>query len=95
VNGAERATSGRAKCRSCRETIAKDTWRIPLVYWEEGRFEASGFVHSSCVREYFGTTEILSRVGRFSPGLSDEELGELRGELERAEEDSTTAEQSE
>jgi hypothetical protein len=82
VNGAERASSGRAKCRSCRETIPKDSWRIPLVYWEEGRFEPSGFVHARCAREYFGTVDVLARVKRFSPGLSEGELDELRAELE-------------
>jgi hypothetical protein len=84
VNGAERATSGRATCRSCRETIAKGSWRISLVYWEEGRFEPSGFVHARCAGGYFETTDILARVRRFSPGLSDEELGGLRAELEAA-----------
>ena len=82
VNGAERASSGRATCRSCRETIAKDAWRIPLVYWEEGRFAPSGFVHAGCAREYFGTPDILARIQRFSPDLSEAELGELRAELE-------------
>jgi hypothetical protein len=84
VNGAERATSGRAKCRSCRETIAKDTWRIPLVYWEEGRFEPSGFVHAACAREYFGTRDLIARLRRFSPRLSEEELRELRAEMKRS-----------
>ena len=82
VDGAERATSGRAKCRSCRETIAKDAWRIALVYWEEGRFSPSGYVHARCVSDYFETTDILSRVRRFAPGLSEEDVGELRTELE-------------
>ncbi|MCG6927171.1 MAG: hypothetical protein LJF30_17930 [Acidobacteria bacterium] len=82
VNGAERSPSGRAKCRSCREAIASDAWRIPLVFWEEGRFAPSGFVHARCARAYFETTDVISRVRRFSPGLSEEELGELRGEVE-------------
>ena len=82
VNGAERASSGRATCRSCRETIAKGSWRIPLVYWEEGRFEPSGFIHAGCARGYFDTSDILPRVRRFSPGLSEEDLGELKRELE-------------
>jgi hypothetical protein len=89
VNGAERATSGRATCRSCRETIPKDAWRIPLVYWEEGRFEPSGFIHAGCARDYFETTDVLPRVRRFAPGLSEEELDELGGELGRVEGEST------
>ena len=82
LSGAERATSGRAMCRSCRETIAKGAWRIPLVFWEEGRFEPAGFVHVRCVGDYLETTDVMVRVRRFSPKLSEEELEELRGELE-------------
>jgi hypothetical protein len=92
VNGAERATSGRAKCRSCRETIAKDSWRILLVYWEEGRFEPSGFVHARCAGQYFETTEILPRVRRFAPRLSEDELGALKAELLTAKGDSAEGE---
>jgi hypothetical protein len=92
VNGAERATSGRATCRSCRETIAKDSWRIPLVYWEEGRFEPSGFVHAGCAGEYFGTPDIVSRVRRFAPGLSEDDLGRLRAELETGTKGATAGE---
>jgi hypothetical protein len=82
VNGAERATSGRAKCRSCHGVIAKGAWRIPLVFWEEGRFAPSGFIHAGCARAYLDTTDVMSRVRRFSPGLSEGELEELSGELE-------------
>lgn len=32
LNGAERSPSGRARCRSCRASIAKGAWRISLVY---------------------------------------------------------------
>jgi hypothetical protein len=82
LSGAERATSGRAKCRSCRETIPRDAWRIPLVYWEEGRFEPSGFIHAGCAREYFETTVVMDRVRRFAPGLKESELDELGAEVE-------------
>jgi hypothetical protein len=84
VNGAERASTGRAKCRSCHETIAKDFWRIPLVFYEEGVFSASGFVHAGCAGAYFETTELLPAVRQFSPGLSEGQLEELAGELEAA-----------
>jgi hypothetical protein len=92
VNGAERATSGRATCRSCRETIAKGSWRIPLVYWEEGRFEASGFIHARCARGYFETIDILPRVRRFAPDLSEEELEELQAGMESGRDDSAAGE---
>src|SRR5262245_24357951 len=38
INGAERATSGRAECRSCRKPIAKGAWRISLVFYEDEAF---------------------------------------------------------
>lgn len=82
VNGAERASSGRATCRSCRETIAKGSWRIPLVYWEEGRFAPSGFVHARCAGAYFETTDVLPRVRRFAPTLEEADLRELEAELQ-------------
>ena len=44
IDGAARAPSGRARCRSCREMIAKGEWRFPLVYFEEGRFQPLGYV---------------------------------------------------
>ena len=34
------------------------------------------------VGDYLETTDVLARVRRFSPGLSEGELRELRGELE-------------
>jgi hypothetical protein len=80
IDGAERAPSGQAKCRSCRQPIAKGTWRIRLVYFEEGRFTAGGCVHLDCCRAYFESDDVREPVLHFSPGLSDGE----RGELERA-----------
>jgi ribosomal protein L37AE/L43A len=82
VNGAERASSGRASCRACRETIAKGSWRIPLVYWEEGRFAPSGFVHARCTEAYLATADVAARVRRFSPGLTEDDLRELEAELQ-------------
>jgi hypothetical protein len=81
VNGAERASTGRAKCRSCRETIARDSRHIPLVFYEEGLFPASGFLHARCAGAYFETTELLPAVRRFSPGLNEGQLEELAREL--------------
>jgi hypothetical protein len=81
INGAERSPSGRAQCRSCREAIAKDAWRIPLVFYENDRFEPSGFIHARCSQAYFETTDVLPRLRRFSRDLSEEDLGELQAEL--------------
>jgi hypothetical protein len=84
VNGAGRSPTGRAKCRSCREAIPKDAWRIGLVFYEEGQFAPSGFIHAGCARDYFETTDVMARVRRFSPGLGEGELAELAGELDRS-----------
>lgn len=78
---AERATSGRATCRACRQTIDKGAWRIALVYYEDGRFAPSGFIHVRCARAYLETTEVLPRIQHFSPALSQADLAEIQAEL--------------
>ena len=78
INGAERAPSGRARCRSCKQLIERGAWRIALVYFEEFRFEPSGFVHATCAREYFETTDLIERIKYFSPNLSASDLDDLK-----------------
>jgi len=78
---AERAPTGRATCRSCRELIEKGAWRISLVYYEDGRFMPSGFIHAGCARVYVETTDVLDRVRHFSPDLSEPDLVDLRAAL--------------
>jgi Poly(ADP-ribose) polymerase and DNA-Ligase Zn-finger region len=82
INGAERAPTARAQCRSCREAIAKGAWRIPLVFYEDGRFAASGFIHARCARAYFETADVLPRLRRFAPDLGDVDLRALQEELD-------------
>jgi Poly(ADP-ribose) polymerase and DNA-Ligase Zn-finger region len=82
IRAVERSPSGRARCRSCREAIAKDAWRITLAFYEEGRFVPSGCVHVGCARAYFETADILPRVRRFSPALSDDDLQAIAKEME-------------
>jgi hypothetical protein len=82
INGAERSPSSRAQCRSCREPIPKGAWRIPLVFYEEGRFAPSGFIHAPCSRAYFETTDVIPRLRRFSTRLRDEDIREIQAELE-------------
>jgi hypothetical protein len=82
LHGAERATSGRAHCRSCRELIAKGEWRLPLVFFEDYRFNPGGYLHARCARSYFETTAILDRVRHFSPELREAELAEVGGAIE-------------
>ncbi len=80
VDAASRAPSGRASCRACRSPIEKGTWRIGLVYYEDGRFVPSGFIHPGCAREYLETVDILPRVRHFSQRpnpLSEDEIRDL------------------
>ena len=81
INGVEKATSGRARCRSCREVISKGQWRIPLVFFEEGMFNASGFVHVTCSAQFFETTAILPYLEHFCEELKPEDLEEIKQAL--------------
>ena len=84
VNGAQRAPTGRSRCRSCREMIDKGAWRIALVYYQDGRFEPSGSIHTRCARAYFETVDVIGRLKHFSPELGEKDLAELGAELESA-----------
>jgi hypothetical protein len=78
IDGAERAPSAQAKCRSCREPIVRGSWRIRLVFYDEGRFAPGGFVHLDCRQAYFETDDVSDRVLHFSLDLSNGEREELR-----------------
>ncbi len=82
VDGAQRSPTGRARCRSCRESIGKGTWRIALVYYEEGRFDPGGFTHLTCAEEYLGTKDIMDRLAHFTNEPSADDLAEIRTVLE-------------
>jgi hypothetical protein len=77
VSTAGRASSGRAACRACKEAIAKDSWRIALVFYDDGRFAPSGFIHAGCTGSYIETTDILDRVKHFSPVAPGADLDAL------------------
>lgn len=77
IDGAERAPSGQATCRSCRELIERGSWRIRTVFYEEGRFSAGGYIHVACRKVYFETAEVLEPVLHFSPTLGDADRQEL------------------
>ena len=81
ATAAGRAASGRATCRSCKQIIEKDSWRIALVYFEDSRFSPSGFIHMRCATEYLETTEIFGRLKHISPQLTEAELAEIRAAL--------------
>ena len=76
IDGIERA-KGQATCRHCREPIAKGGWRVKLVFFEEGRFNPSGFIHLICAAPYFETNEFMEHALHFSPDLGDADRAEL------------------
>jgi Poly(ADP-ribose) polymerase and DNA-Ligase Zn-finger region len=78
IDGAERAPSGQAKCRHCHQPIEKGSWRIRVVFHEEGQFSPGGFIHLACRGAYFESEDLLEPVLHFSPGLADAEREELQ-----------------
>jgi hypothetical protein len=80
IAGAQRASSGRAHCRHCREIIEKGSWRFVLEIWEDGRFSPMGFIHARCARAYFGSGSAVARLRSLPHELSEAELGEIEKE---------------
>jgi hypothetical protein len=78
---AERASTGRAHCRECRQLIEKGAFRIALVIFEEPRFAPLGFLHLGCGEAYFGTPAFSKRLLRLSSKLGPEERAALTAEL--------------
>ncbi len=74
---AERASSGRARCRHCRELIEQGAWRISLQIFEEGRFTPVGTIHASCGVGYFGSEPPLERFTLPNNQLSPDELAQV------------------
>jgi hypothetical protein len=77
IDGAERTARGQARCRQCKEVIERGAWRIRLVFFEEGRFNPSGFIHATCSKAYFETDDIAEQVLYFSANLAEAEREEL------------------
>jgi hypothetical protein len=77
IDGADRAPTGQARCRHCREPIERASWRIRVVFYEEGRFSPGGFVHLACREPYFETSDVVERLLDLSPALDAEERAEL------------------
>jgi hypothetical protein len=78
---AERSKSGKARCRSCRETIPAGVMRLSLQMFEEGRASPIGFIHVECALAYFGTADIFDRAERLSPDLDDAAKKDLAAQL--------------
>ena len=88
LDGGGAAPTGRARCRSCKEPIEKDSARLGLAYYEEGFFSPSGFIHAGCARDYFEAAELaaaafMRRIRHFSPSLDEGELAALEAEIDR------------
>jgi hypothetical protein len=82
VDQVDRAPSGRATCRECRTPIEKGAWRISLLFWQDGRFSPSGFIHVTCAMAHLGTSDILDRLRHFGPMLTDDEAADVGRGLE-------------
>lgn len=74
---AERAPSGRARCRHCRRLIEQDHWRVPLIFFDEGSYSASGFIHANCARGYCETDDVVDAIVCFSMGLGVEAVATM------------------
>ncbi len=75
--GVERASSGRAHCRQCRELIAKGEHRLRLQMFEEGRMTPIGTIHVACAEPYFGTRDVLERIALLAPELDASDTAEI------------------
>jgi hypothetical protein len=51
------------------------------VFYEEGQFNPSGFIHFGCRKEYFETEDILEQLLHFSHALDDAARAELTAAL--------------
>jgi ribosomal protein L37AE/L43A len=78
---AERASSGRAKCRHCREPILQGAWRLSLHVFEEGRFTPIGTIHASCGVGYFGVEPPLERMKLPGAALDEADLAEIARQM--------------
>ena len=79
--GAEKASSGRARCRQCRELIAGGVWRVRLTAFEQsGFFEPLGFIHVGCAREYFAIPDLAllgDRIRQACPEMEAATIDEI------------------
>lgn len=77
IGCAERAPSARARCRHCRQLIEQDAWRLPLIFFEEGTYSTSGFIHLACAVAYCETDEVAQTVQHFAAGLAGSDFEDL------------------
>jgi hypothetical protein len=73
------APSGRARCRHCRELIAKAELRIELSMFNDGRFDPMGYLHPKCLTDYVGAPVPFRRFAGLLDALSPVETDQLAG----------------
>ena len=83
IGSLEKAPSGRARCRACRELIEKDWWRVPLIFFEDGMFAASGFVHVSCLPDYCEGAEVRTILMHFAGDVGDADRSDVERLLKK------------
>lgn len=74
----ERAPSGRARCRHCKEAVAQGELRVALDVFQDGRFDPIGFIHLECQAAYFEIAAEPERLLRAGNALESEDLEALR-----------------
>jgi hypothetical protein len=84
IGGAEHSKSGQATCRHCQNSIEKGSWRVRIVYYEEGRFTPGGYIHASCSRAYLETDDFVAPILQLTPALSETDRQELSVALSTA-----------
>jgi hypothetical protein len=77
ISRAEQASSGRARCRHCRELIEQGDWRLALQMFEEGRFNSIGTIHAVCAVHYFGAEPSLERLTLPNNQLDSTQLAQV------------------
>ena len=82
---AERASTGRAKCKQCDEPLAKGELRVAVeVEVDTGSFvrKGPGYLHPACAVAYTGQDDLFAQVKKNSAGLDAEALAELEAAMQ-------------
>jgi hypothetical protein len=77
----ERARSGRAHCRHCKDTVDKDELRFGLEIFDQSRWNPMGFIHLRCAEPYFGARPSEFRLARLVETLESDVRSELESQL--------------
>ncbi|MBI2372774.1 MAG: hypothetical protein HYV07_02115 [Deltaproteobacteria bacterium] len=81
---AERAPTGRSRCLSCEEAIAKDELRVAVEREvDTGSFvtKSAGYLHVRCAAMFVGDPDLWEEVKAHSRGLAEADLAEVEKAL--------------